>query len=115
MFEEKETLALAQCSRNLGEGSRCVHAADLLPTPPREAQGRSALEGKLELEVAFNYFSAAGMEKQEESIQSRELSEAELLRVGGSPTDSCGGGATCRKKHEPPNLLPESRPKLVLN
>lgn len=60
LFEGKETLMLAQCSRNLGEGSRCVHAADLLPTSPREAQGGLALEGKQELEVAFNYFSTAG-------------------------------------------------------
>lgn len=37
-----------------------VHTADLLLTSPREAQGRKALEGKPELEVAFNYFSTTG-------------------------------------------------------
>lgn len=31
-------------------------AADLLPTSPREAQGRKALEGKPRLKVTFNFF-----------------------------------------------------------
>lgn len=37
-----------------------VQTADLLLTSPREVQGRKALEGKPELEVAFSYFSTAG-------------------------------------------------------
>lgn len=41
------------------------------------------------------------MEKQEDSIQSRELSKVEVLRAGGSPTDVGGGGDTSRETLQP--------------
>lgn len=55
-LRKRECSHLSDAEETLVVVGMYVHTADLLPTSPRKAQGRKALEGKPGLKVTFNYF-----------------------------------------------------------
>lgn len=93
LFEGKETLMFAQCSRNLGEGSRCVHAADLLPTSPREAQGGPGSGGETGAGSGFQLlFNGWPQENRKRAFKAGSSQRQSLSEMVGVPLTLVGEG-----------------------